>query len=61
MKTSTTFKSHTDVVCEIRDTYLWALGANNSNSVGRVKYTLDGDGFVKLTGDRFMIMKNVVP
>ena len=61
MKTSTTFKSHTDVVCEIRDTYLWALGANNSNSVGRVKYALDGDGFVKLTGDRFMIMKNVVP
>lgn len=61
MKTSTTFKAHTDVVCEIKATYLWALGANNSNSVSRVKYELDSDGFVKLTGDRFMIMKNMVP
>jgi hypothetical protein len=61
MNTSTTFKSHTDVVCEIRSGFLWALGANNSNSVSRVKYLLDDDGFVKLTGDRFMIMKNVVP
>jgi hypothetical protein len=61
MNTSTTFKSHTDVVCEIRSGYLWALGANNSDSVSRVKYLLDGNGFVKLTGDRFMIMKNMVP
>lgn len=60
MNTSTTFKSHTDVVCEIRDGFLWALGANNSDSVSRVKYALDGNGFVKPTGDRFMIMKNMV-
>lgn len=61
MSTSTGFKSHTDVVCEIRSGFLWALGANNSDSVSRVKYLLDANGFVKLTGDRFMIMKNVVP
>ena len=61
MNTSTTFLSHTDVVCEVKSGYLWALGANNSDSVSRKKYLLDENGFVRLTGDRFMILKNMVP
>jgi hypothetical protein len=60
MNTDQTFLSHTDVVCEIKSDFLWALGANNSDSVSRVSYKLDDNGFVKLTGDRFMIMKNMM-
>ncbi len=60
MNSKATFESHTDVVCEINAGSLWALGANNANSVSRVSYQLDDDGFVKLTGDRFMIMKNML-
>lgn len=61
MSTSTTFLSHTDVVCEIRPGFLWALGANNSNSVNRAKYLLDPTGFVRPVSDRFMILRNMVP
>lgn len=60
MNNTTGFESHTDVVCEINPGSLWALGANNSNSVSRVSYELDSNGYVKLTGDRFMIMKNML-
>jgi hypothetical protein len=60
MLTDKTFMSHTDVVCEIGSESLWALGANNGNSVARRSYALDSNGFVKLTGDRFMIMKNML-
>ena len=60
MLTNRTFKAHTDVVCEIGPGSLWALGANNGNSVARRSYALDTDGFVQLTGDRFMIMKNML-
>jgi hypothetical protein len=59
MNTGEDFLSHTDVICEIRTDHLWALGANNDHSVSRVSYKIE-NGFVQLTGDRFMIMKNML-
>lgn len=59
MNTNTTFKGHTDAVCEIADGYLWAMGGNNSHSVGRKQYHLTADGHLRAENRVFMLMKNM--
>ena len=55
----TTFKSHTDLVCEVKDGFLWSLGCNNGHSVARKRYRLDGNGHLRAENRTFMLMKNV--
>lgn len=65
-KKSSNYKSHTDVICEVRPGYIWAIGGNiGPNSVSRKKYSIDARGHLlgldgKYHSDKtvFMIMKN---
>lgn len=52
------FKSHCDVVVEVRDRTVRTLGGNVSNSVSMSTFSLDDDGFVKQEGPLFAIMRN---
>ena len=53
------FKSHTDVVCEVRDGYLWTLGANvGPDLVARKKYALTADGHLAGTSKEIVVMQN---
>jgi len=52
------FKSHCDVVVEVRDRTVRTLGGNVSNSVGMTTYSLDANAFVKQEGPLFAIMRN---
>lgn len=52
------FKSHCDVVVEVRDRTVRTLGGNVSNSVAMTSYSLNDNGFVKQEGPVFAIMRN---
>jgi hypothetical protein len=54
----TEFKSHTDVVVELRDNVVRAMGGNVSQSVSITTYALDGNGFVRPESNVFAIMRN---
>ncbi len=52
------FKSHCDVVVEIRDTFVRAIGGNVGNSVKMKTFSLDSDGFLKPKDRVFAILRN---
>ncbi|MGR9079530.1 DUF2272 domain-containing protein (plasmid) [Rhizobium leguminosarum] len=61
------FTSHTDVICDIKSGYLYAIGANvETDTVGRKKYTINsaghltgpGGGNFKSDSTVFMLMRN---
>ena len=53
------FSSHSDVVSEIRDGYLWAIGANvGPHSVARKKYDLDSKGFLRTSRRVIALLSN---
>jgi hypothetical protein len=52
------FKSHCDIVVEIRDTEVRTLGGNVSNSVSITTYPLNSSGFLRATRKVFGILKN---
>ncbi|TAZ68244.1 DUF2272 domain-containing protein (plasmid) [Rhizobium ruizarguesonis] len=63
------FTSHTDVICDIKSGYLYAIGANvESDTVGRKKYTINSTGHLtgpsggsfKSDNTVFMLMRNMV-
>jgi len=52
------FKSHCDVVVEIRDRTIRTLGGNVRNSVSISSFSLDENGFLREQGTLFGIMRN---
>jgi len=52
------FRSHCDVVVEVRDTTVRALGGNVAQSVSMSTFTLDDNGFVRQQGPLIAIMRN---
>lgn len=52
------FTSHCDIVVEIRDTEVRALGGNVSDSVSITTYPLNASGFLRATGKVFGVLKN---
>lgn len=52
------FKSHCDVVVEIRDSNIRTLGGNVRNSVSLSSFSLDQNGFLREQGTLFGIMRN---
>jgi len=52
------FISHCDVVVEIRDRTVRALGGNVRNSVSVSSYSLNEDGFLREQGRLFAVMRN---
>lgn len=52
------FRSHCDVVVEIRDRTIRALGGNVRNSVSLSSFSLNEDGFIREQGTLFGIMRN---
>lgn len=52
------FKSHCDIVVEIRDKTVRALGGNVNQSVSLSTFSLTNDGFLKEQGRLFAIMRN---
>jgi len=51
------FPSHCDIVVEIRDTEVRALGGNIGNSVSMSTFQLDSNGFLK-SGKVFAVLRN---
>ncbi len=52
------FPSHCDVVVELRDTFVRAIGGNVSNSVKMKTYSLNAQGFLKSANNVFAILRN---
>jgi hypothetical protein len=53
------FKSHCDIIVEIRDTEVRTLGGNVNDSVSITTYQLDGNGFLKSGSTRvYGILRN---
>jgi hypothetical protein len=52
------FKSHCDVVVELKDTFVRAIGGNVKESVFMKTYSLDSDGFLKNSKNVFAILRN---
>jgi hypothetical protein len=52
------FKSHCDVVVELRDTFVRAIGGNVGQSVAMKTFSLNDRGFLKNTNRVFAILRN---
>jgi hypothetical protein len=52
------FRSHCDVVVELKDTFVRAIGGNVRNSVAMKTYSLNLNGFLKNTGKVIAILRN---
>jgi hypothetical protein len=52
------FKSHCDLLVEVREKTVRALGGNVHNSVSLSTFSLTSDGFVKQEGRLFALMRN---
>ncbi|MBD1995218.1 DUF2272 domain-containing protein [Leptolyngbya sp. FACHB-541] len=52
------FSSHCDIIVDVRDTEVRALGGNVGDSVSMNTFQLDLDGFLKPTGRVFAILRN---
>lgn len=52
------FKSHCDIVMEVGDGFVRALGGNNNQTVGYKKYNLTSGGFLTDEKNVFAILKN---
>jgi hypothetical protein len=52
------FKSHCDIVIEIRDTEVRTLGGNVSDSVSITAYPLNSSGFLRPDNDVYGILRN---
>ena len=52
------FKSHCDIVVEVRDREVRTLGGNVNQSVSITPYTLDADGFLKSANNVFAVLRN---
>ncbi len=55
---SDSFPSHADIIVEILDHKVRAIGGNVSNSVSDTLYSLNGDGFLTNEKNLFAIMQN---
>ena len=53
------FKSHCDIIIEIKQANVKAIGGNVSNSVAIKNYQLDGNGFLRPTRNVFALLKNL--
>ena len=56
--TSDAFKSHCDIVVEVRDTFVRAIGGNVSQSVAMKTFSLDDDGLLKDANRVFAVLRN---
>jgi len=52
------FKSHCDIIVEIRDSEVRTLGGNVNHSVSITSYPLDNDGFLRKVNNVYGILKN---
>jgi hypothetical protein len=52
------FKSHCDIIVEIRDSEVRTLGGNVNDSVSITSYPLDNDGFLRKVNNVYGILKN---
>jgi hypothetical protein len=52
------FFSHCDIVVEVGDTFVRALGGNNTDTVGFKKYNLNANGFLKDEKNVFAVLHN---
>lgn len=52
------FKSHCDIIVEIRDSEVRTLGGNVNQSVSITSYPLDDDGFLRKVNNVYGILKN---
>lgn len=52
------FKSHCDIIIEVKDTSVKVIGGNVANSVTIKSFPLDGNGYLKNTHNVFALMKN---
>jgi hypothetical protein len=52
------FKSHCDIIVEIRDSEVRTLGGNVNHSVSITSYPLDNDGFLRKVNNVYGMLKN---
>ena len=52
------FRSHCDVIVEVRDSFVRAIGGNVRNSVRMKTYSRDENGFLRDTNNVFAILRN---
>lgn len=57
-ETHDAFKSHCDIIIEVKDKSIKAIGGNVANSVTIKTFSLDDRGYLKATNNVFALLKN---